>query len=182
MAENDQSPWAGASLSPLAAAGQIGLQIPLDANRDAATALGLDALPSANRFATGAGIEVIWLGPAEFLVIGPATDRPELEGRLRAALGDDRGAIVDLSARRIGFELRGPAARDVLATCAPLDLHPRAFGPGSAAATLVARVPVVLYQRDAEPTYRLLVPPSFARFLVDWIEAGIRSVRGGDQA
>ncbi len=162
----------GATLVSLPPTTQLGIQLLPEAAPAAARALGIEALPAINRFVRGDRVEVVWRGPAEFFVIGgPET----LEADLRSAIGVERGAVVDLSAARVGLELRGPAAREVLSTCATIDLHPRAFGPGSAAVTLVARVPVVLYQVDAEPTYRLLVQPTLRPFLVEWLTEGIRS-------
>ncbi|EWM17999.1 sarcosine oxidase, subunit gamma [Kutzneria sp. 744] len=48
-------------------------------------------------------------------------------------------------------------------------MHPRAFGPGRCAQTMLARAAVVLHQVDAGPTYRLLVRPSFAGYLTSWV-------------
>ena len=49
----------------------------------------------------------------------------------------------------------GPDSREVLARLLPLDLHPRAFGPGRAAASIVAHISVYLRQIDAVPTFQL---------------------------
>lgn len=166
---------AGATLVSLPRVIQLGMQLLPEATGDAARTLGIEALPAINHFVSGDRLEVVWRGPSEFLVVGgPET----LEADLRSAIGPERGAVVDLSAARVGLELRGPAAREVLSTCATIDLHPRAFGPASAAVTLVARVPVVLYQVDAEPAYRLLAPPTLRPFLVEWLTEGIRSAGG----
>jgi sarcosine oxidase subunit gamma len=88
---------------------------------------------------------------------------------LRETLGQQPGSVVDVSAARTTLELAGPRARDVLEHGCALDLHPRAFGPGQCAQTLLAKANVVLHQVDDAPTYRLLVRPSFARYLVAWL-------------
>ena len=106
---------------------------------------------------------VLWLGPDQWLVFGAS------EQQLRAALGDTPGSVVDVSANRVVFELSGPGARDVLEQGCAIDLHPRAFGPGRCAQTLLARANVVLHQVDDVPTYRLLVRPSFAGYLRLWL-------------
>lgn len=106
---------------------------------------------------------VLWLGPDQWLVFGAS------EERLRAALGDTPGSVVDVSANRVAFELSGPGAREVLAQGCSIDLHPRAFGPGRCAQTMLARAQVVLHQLDDAPTYRLLVRPSFAGYLRAWL-------------
>jgi sarcosine oxidase, subunit gamma len=106
---------------------------------------------------------VLWLGPDEWLVFGAD------EERVRDALGDEPGSVVDVSANRVVLELSGPAAREVLAKGCSIDLHPRAFGPGRCAQTLLARAAVVVHQVDDVPTYRLLVRPSFAGYLTAWL-------------
>ena len=73
--------------------------------------------------------------------------------------------MVDVSANRTTLELSGPAARQVLEKGCPLDLHPRAFGPGRAVSTTVGPVAVLLWQLDAVPTYRLFPRSSFADYL-----------------
>ena len=65
--------------------------------------------------------------------------------------------------------MSGAGARDLLAAGCGLDLHPRVFGPGRCAQTLLARVPVVLHQLSDAPQYRVLVRRSYARWLVDWM-------------
>jgi sarcosine oxidase subunit gamma len=110
----------------------------------------------------------LWLGPDEWLIVGPEGTEAVLEARCRSALGSDFGSVVDVSANRTTLELHGPNARVVLETGCAIDLHPRAFGPGRCAQTLVARTAVVLHQTTGEPRYRLLVRPSYAAFLATW--------------
>ena len=109
----------------------------------------------------------LWLGPDEWLVVGEPGTEAALELELREALGDGLGSAVDLSANRTAIELRGPAARDVLAKGCALDLHPRAFGPGRCAQTLLVRAQVILEHRH--DGYRLLVRPSFSGYLATWL-------------
>ncbi|HEY4455366.1 MAG TPA: sarcosine oxidase subunit gamma family protein, partial [Pseudonocardiaceae bacterium] len=85
---------------------------------------------------------IAWLGPDEWLVLSEA-DAPGLVAELRVALGADPGSVVDVSANRTTIELGGPSAREVLEKGCPLDLHPRAFGPGKAVSTTVGPVPVL---------------------------------------
>ena len=49
-----------------------------------------------------------------------------------------------------------------------MDLHPRAFAPGWAVSTTLARVPVLLWQ-TGEETYRLLPRSSFADYVARWL-------------
>jgi len=88
--------------------------------------------------------------------------------QLREALGNDPGSVVDVSANRTPLELSGPSARATLEKGCPVDLHPRSFGPGSAVATNLGPVPLVLWQTGAV-TYRLLPRSSFADYAARWL-------------
>jgi sarcosine oxidase subunit gamma len=120
--------------------------------------------------------DVLALGPDEWLVVGPDGTEGTIERALRAAAGAD-GAVVDLSSSGAGLLLCGPAARAVLATCCALDFHPRAFGPGQCAATLLAKAPMIIHQLDLTPSYRILVRPSLAEYLAGWLLEGLAAVR-----
>ena len=111
--------------------------------------------PEAGR-ATGDGPRyLLWLGPDWYLLVD---DVP---------LSDVDG--VDVSAQRTILELSGPLATAVLAHGCALDLHPRAFGPGSCAQTMLAKAQVILHQTGTGPTYRIYVRASFTDYLVHWL-------------
>jgi sarcosine oxidase, subunit gamma len=122
------------------------------------------AWPSVGR-AVGPGPRyALWLGPAWYLVV----DEPG------AALPID---AVDLSAARTVLELTGPHARDVLAHGCAIDLHPRAFGPGSCAQTNLAKAQVILHRTAT--AYRVFVRASYADYLARWLmDAAVEYVRG----
>ena len=110
---------------------------------------------------------VLWLGPDEWLIVDEGT--PLSEADVRQAFAPDWGSVVDLSANRVVFELEGPAARDLLAHGCPLDLHPRVFGPGQCAQTLLARAAVILWQTDAAPRIASWSRASFADHITRWL-------------
>jgi sarcosine oxidase, subunit gamma len=122
------------------------------------------------------GRHVLWLGPDEWLVVGPDGDAPELVARLRAALAGMRGSAVDVSANRTTVEVSGERATDLLEKGCQLDLHPRAFSAGRCAQTMVAKAQVILWQTEDAPTatYRLLVRGSFAGYLAAWLTDAAR--------
>jgi sarcosine oxidase subunit gamma len=142
-----------------------------------AKCLSIPALPLPNRFVSTSAGDCFWLGPDEWLVVGPSSSRAATLEALDKAVGTEDGAAVDLSASRLLFELRGPKASDVLACCCALDLNPRVFAPGRCAQTLVAKAQVLLSQVDEAPTYRLFVRPSLASYVVSWLVDGIEGVR-----
>jgi sarcosine oxidase, subunit gamma len=101
---------------------------------------------------------VLWLGPDEWLVLGATeADFPEA------------AAAVDVSANRVGFELAGNDAADVLAQGCSLDLE--RFDPGQCAQTLLARAPAILLR--AEAAWTILVRPSLAAYVRAWLEDAV---------
>jgi sarcosine oxidase subunit gamma len=128
------------------------------------------ALPTTpGTWAQGDTTTVIWVGPDEWLVTSPFTAPEPLDAGLRAAVGG-AGAVIDVSAQRTTLTLRGAHARDVLATGCSLDLHPRVFGRGCAAQTMLGQAGVVLLALDDSGAhYQLLVRSSFARYLATWL-------------
>ncbi len=134
-----------------------------DATATAMEALAL-SLPASGCWTEGGGMEAVWLGPGRWLVFGAAG----LERVLRERLGG-LAAVSDQSDARVVLRLSGARVRDALAKGVPIDLHPRAFGPGRAAATLAAQIGVLVWQRDAAPTFDLAVARSYAGSLAEWL-------------
>jgi sarcosine oxidase subunit gamma len=136
----------------------------------AAELLGVELPAAASTYVKNADATVIWLGPDEWLVTGTALAGPELEARLREAVAPHGGAAVDVSGQRTTLRLRGAHSRDVLAKGSALDLHPRAFGEGTAAQTMLGQAGVILLAVNGTGgDYRILVRSSFARYLADWL-------------
>jgi len=169
---------AEATLVRLGARAQINVRARGPAVERVAKRLSIPALPGANRFVATPLGECYWLGPDEWLVVAPPDSRAAVLDALDEVVGPDDGAAVDVSSSRVPFELGGPKARDVLAGCCALDLHPRVFGPGQCAQTLLAKAPVLLSQVDDAPTYRLFVRPSLVSYVVSWLRDGIEGAVG----
>ncbi|KLU09996.1 MULTISPECIES: sarcosine oxidase subunit gamma [unclassified Kocuria] len=167
----------------------VGLRVvPGTAAAESVTAAAGVPLPGGHGQVTGSpdGTAVLWQGPDEFLLVGPegagpaaigsagsdlreaAADDAGTAAGLARALGSEPGQAVDLSANRTTLELSGPSARAVLEKGCPIDLHPRAFGPGTAVATTLGPVQVLLWQ-TAEQVYRLLPRASFADYTARWL-------------
>ena len=113
--------------------------------------------------------EALWLGPNEWLILGPQHAGAEIAAELDASLAGQHRSVVDLSANRVAVELGGPGRFDLLSKGCPIDLHPLSWAAGMCAQTLLAKTHVVLHER-ADST-GLLVRTSFADYLVDWLLA-----------
>jgi len=128
-------------------------------------------LPAAPCTASRTGdMDVLWLGPDEWLVLaGPGRQR-QLEDLLRPAIGGEHGAVVDVSAQRTALSVSGPAAREVLARGCAIDLDPRIAPAGTCVQTLLARTGVTILVRDDRASeFLLLVRASFAQYLAAWL-------------
>jgi sarcosine oxidase subunit gamma len=133
------------------------------------------SLPRACGEVTSQGAhDVLWLGPDEWLVVSQMSADflvnrlSDVLAGLRAAGVDTHAAVVDVSANRTVLEISGPGARAVLEKGCPADLHPRAFDDGTAIATTLARIPVLLWKVDTH-MFRLLPRASFARYVARWL-------------
>lgn len=137
--------------------------------RAAGAALGCILPTRPNTVETAGGTTLVWLGPDEWLVLGEPGTESTLCHRLETALDGQHVSIVDVSGNRALFTLEGEGARTVLEKGCALDLHPRGFGPGQSAQTLLARAQVIMIQR-AEGAYDIMPRRSFAPYLRAWLE------------
>ena len=117
------------------------------------------------------GVVIAWAGPEEWFVIGQEEGTSGLRVALRQAIPEAEGAVVDVSSGFTLFSLEGRQARDLIAAGCPVDVHPRAFGPGRCAQTLFARTGVSLLLRDETPRFEMMVRRSYAQWLWRWMEA-----------
>lgn len=111
----------------------------------------------------------LWLGPDEWLLIGPPDAGPWIVEEVGAALRGTHHSVVDVSASRVALELRGLGVRELLSKGCSIDLHPRVWTAGSCAQTVLGKAPVILHERDGAT--RILVRTSFADYLKEWFAA-----------
>lgn len=123
-------------------------------------------------FTSGSGpfgaVDVLWLGPDEFLVVASPALQISLEDALRTGLGAARGSVVDTSAQRTTVVLEGTHVRDVLAHGCSVDLHPSSAPVGTCVQTLLARTGIIL-QVTGQDRVTILVRSSFAQYLAAWL-------------
>lgn len=133
-------------------AGEIGLDLPLEANT-----------------VTENGHSVLWLGPAKWLIVGNSRSVSQLAQRLQARLAGFTFHLADVSDARVGIEVSGQHALDLLARVCALDLDVSSFGPGCCAQSQLARIPLLLHQVDRQPAFHLYVDRSLAHYAWDWL-------------
>jgi len=117
---------------------------------------------------------LIATGPGTWLAVGDGSD-----GTTAAALSlrlAGLASVVDQSSGYAIFRLSGSGARTLLQRGAPIDLHPSAFSPGSAAVTLIAHIGVVIWQEDQLPTYNVAIFRSLSASFGDWLRAAVAAL------
>lgn len=119
---------------------------------------GLD-LPLPGRMSAGGGDALLWNGPDRFLAVCEAGNQGlarELGGVL-----DGLAYVAEASSSRSVLTVSGEWAAEMLNRLVPVDLHPRGFPLGSVALTIAARIPLLIWRRDAG-SFRLACPSSLA--------------------
>jgi len=142
--------------------------------QNAGDVLGVEIPTTPNTATDNGDVSVLWLGPDEWLILDPLGREDSLIMELRYKLAGKFVSIVDVSGGNTIVNLEGPRSRDLLAKGCPLDLHPRVFGPGRCAQTLVAKAGVIIRQLDGSQSYDLIVRRSYADYLALWIEDAAR--------
>lgn len=130
-------------------------------------AWGIEA-PAPGHSASGrGGITVHWCGADQYFVVADNLAEGALHDDLVKRLAG-LASISEQSHGRVVISLSGPMARHVLAKGTPVDLHPRAFGPGRCAMTQMAHVGVHLAQVGPE-AYELSLFRGFAENFWEWL-------------
>lgn len=132
-------------------------------------------LPSTPMRVEGKDIAVLWSGPDQWIAVAERANGRDVEQELKPLLAGV-AAVVDQTDARVIIRISGARSRDILAKGVPIDLHPRAFGPGDVAITHASHIGVMLWQLDAAPTYELAVFRSFAQSLAEWLDASTRAL------
>jgi sarcosine oxidase, subunit gamma len=116
------------------------------------------------RWIAGNGQLILSVRPQRWLILAaPAGSSPSPWSGICAG----SGIAIDVSSAFAALHLAGPAARDILARGCRLDLDPKLFPSGHAAATLAAQVSLIL---AALPSgFLVLTPSSTAQHLRDWL-------------
>jgi heterotetrameric sarcosine oxidase gamma subunit len=91
-----------------------------------------------------------------------------LVGGTVGALEEQDGCACDLSHSRLRLNLDGTQVTEVLAKVMAVDLDPRTWRVGAAAATSIHGVPALIHRLGAQ-RFAILVPRSFVRSIREWL-------------
>lgn len=137
--------------------------------------LGL-AVPGGPGWVQGSDLLMIGTGPGAWLAAKDSDD--PLWARALAARLEGLAAVADQSSAYRIWRISGPGARSLLQKGLPLDLHPDCFTTGSAAQSLIAHIPVLVWQLDEGPTFDVAAPRSFGASLERWLDRGREAPHG----
>lgn len=170
----------GASLSEVRFTGKINLRAKPDVAMIEAVhgALGCAPPVEPGTTARSDSCTILWIGPTEWLVIVPPGAEAATLSSLEDALAGQHAAVNDVGEGLHVIRLSGPDSRLVLAKGCPLDLHPRVFGPGRCARSIVAKATVLVHQLDDSPSFDLYVDRTFAEYLWRWLEDAASTLAG----
>jgi sarcosine oxidase subunit gamma len=117
----------------------------------------------------------LWMGPDEWLIVGPSNETGHLFSNLKNALKNLHYGLVDNTESRTLIQLSGSQARSVLEKGCSIDLHPRSFKQGSVVNTLLGHAHVTLHLTALtgaaeHPIFNLYIHRSFAEYLWSWLE------------
>jgi methylglutamate dehydrogenase subunit D len=132
-------------------------------------AYGVD-LPDTSRAVRGPQASFIGYGLGQWLAVSEKLGGEALACELAQKL-KGLASVSDQHGGRTVLRISGPRTRDVLAKGLPIDLHPRAFGPGSAATSTISLMGVQLWQVDDAPTYDLAIFRSVSASFWRWLRA-----------
>ena len=146
----------------------------------ASAILGLSLPRTACRSTSGDGLDALWLGPDEWLVLatGAAAETISQTGKRLSALG---GAFVDVSHRQVAITLGGPEAETWLASGCPLDLAISTFPIDTCARTLFHKAEIIVWRTGPE-SFHLEVWRSFAPYIEALLSEAAQEAPTGSRA
>ena len=118
-------------------------------------------------------VQVICLGPDEWMIHAPADQIPEIEAAFQSLYERHPHSLVDVSGREVSFTIDGPRAAELLSVGCPRDLG--RFKPSEGRRTVFDGVTVILWC-DSETTFRMDVWHSFAPYVFHLLETGCREL------
>ena len=127
------------------------------------------AWPKQNGAVARGRVDVIWVGPTDWLVVADDPEATVWQQRLDTTFQGSNFRTTNVSQAFVRVSINGLSeVRDLLAKGCALDLYPALFPPDRAARTRFAGMPVILNCTGAS-TFQCIVQLSYADFLLAWL-------------
>lgn len=130
--------------------------------------------PDGSITAVNGTFRLVGTGPESWLAVDESS-AAAWPDRLSTAL-EGVASVSDQSGAYCLLRITGSGARELLQRGVHLDLHPSVFGPGSAAATMIAHISVILWQVDDTPTFEVAVFRSYLTSFLSWVDVASASL------
>jgi sarcosine oxidase subunit gamma len=112
---------------------------------------------------------IAWMSPDELLILCPYADVSANVAKMQKTLGKTHALAVNVSDARAMFRVSGPAAREVLAKLAPVDLRRDQFTPGMFRRTRLAQVAAALWLTE-DDCFHIVCFRSQAQYMFDLLK------------
>ncbi len=110
-----------------------------------------------------------WMSNDEIWVITSKNEVKKTIGSLASEIKILNGLLVDISATRVMFSLKGNLWRDVIAKGCPADISDRSLASGIIRRTRLGLVPVAVWCQDEENAF-IVCNRSVREYVFDWLE------------
>lgn len=139
-------------------------------NAGADKALGIGLPKFSPHTARGDAVDVLWMSPDEWLIVGETDTELSMATALEDALAGKHHQVTDVTDYYTVLSLQGAAARAVLMKLTMLDVHQRAFKAGEVRDTMLMHTQATLFQRlddavEGGPVFDIFVRWSMADYL-----------------
>ncbi len=127
------------------------------------------AVPEMRRVSHGTTGSAIWMSSDELLLITDYTQTDFSIATLETKLKGTHFMATNVSDARAVFVISGPAAREVLAKGAPIDLSSNGFSPGDVRRTRLGQLAAAIWMEE-DNSFRLICFRSVAEFMFEWLK------------
>ncbi|QIE55135.1 sarcosine oxidase subunit gamma [Pikeienuella piscinae] len=132
------------------------------------------ALPGVRRFQETAEGGLGWMAPDELLLVTGYAAAPGAVGALKSVLAGRHHLVADVSDARAVLRVEGLGARELIASGAPVDLSPDAFGPGDLRRTRLGQVAAAFWA-GSDGAFTLICFRSLGAYVFEWLANAARS-------
>ena len=135
--------------------------------------LGMDIPRISNTATVHDTYSVLWLGPAEWLLIVPESDEDRIASELSYDAADDWGVAIIVSDHYSIITIQGSETTEVLAQACGIDIHPQEFSIGQCCRCAFARTTAIVRPLDSQGTYELILESSYVQYAEHWLSRAI---------
>lgn len=126
-------------------------------------------MPETRRITHGKTGSAVWMSPDELLLITDYTQADFSIATLETKLKGSHFMATNVSDARAVFAINGPAAREVLAKGAPIDLSLRGFENGDVRRTRIGQLAAAIWMEE-DGSFQLICFRSVADFMFEWLK------------